>query len=591
MLLLAGTVTVFIIFVLRGRSGGRNLLLISLDTVRADRLGCYGYGAATTPAIDLLSGRGVLFENAIAPAPLTLPSHTTLLTGLYPHVHGIRDNSAFKLTSKALTLAEILRKNGYRTGAVVGSFILDSRFGLDQGFDYYDDEMISTPVPSGRSPGGAPQPQMRRLSPRPASDVTRSALSWLRKNKGEHFFLWIHYFDPHYPYTPPAPFSERFSENPYDGEIAFVDHNIQMVLEELRKCRLLDRTLIVIVGDHGESLGEHGEETHSVFTYESTIRVPLIMSYPEKLPSGTRIAPPVSLADVVPTVLDILGVESAEDFNGASLVRLIGNGSSEERLIYSESMFSFLTYGWSQIACLRGPRWKYVKSTIPELYDLSADPSETKNLARAEEKIASTLAEELDSVITETSRAEGTLAEGISLSGEDREMLMALGYVTGDEIPGEDASLRDPKEMIRFHVFIDRGNKAFEEGRQDEAFEAFSQAMDTIQGEEMDRHLKGMMAMALNRLGLIYIQRQDTAAAGAAFQEAADLDSTLLDSFQNLGNIHLMNKNYRDAAASFEKALDISPGRADYYMQLAKIYTELGDTLKAKEAYRQARGK
>lgn len=588
-LLLACTAIVYLVLALGGGSGGKNLLLISIDTVRADRLGCYGYEAGTTPTIDLVAGGGVLFENAIAPAPLTLPAHATLLTGLYPHVHGIRDNSAARLTGKALTLAEIMRNNGYRTAAFVGSFILDSRFGLDQGFDSYDDEMISTPVPGAPLPTGARGAQLTRISPRPASEVTGRALAWLGQNVEERFFLWVHYFDPHYPYTPPAPFAGRFPGSPYDGEIAFVDHNLRILLDELQKSGLLDRTLIVITGDHGESLGEHGEETHSVFTYESTIRVPLILRYPGTLPSGARIAVPVSLADVMPTVLDILGIEYAGDTSGESLIRIIGGGGPKERSIYSESMFSFLTYGWSRIECIRGSRWKYVRSTIPELYDLTADPAETRNLAGSERELASMLAEELDSLIARTSGREGTLAEGISLSGEDREMLMALGYVTGDETPGEGASLRDPKEMIRFHVLIDAGNKALEEGNQDEAFEAFSGAIAMIRSEQMDRHLGEMMAMAHNRLGLIYIQRRDTAGARVSFEKARELDPTLLDACQNLGNIHLMNKNYRDAAACFEDALEIAPERSDYYMQLANIYTHLGDTLKAREAFAKAR--
>jgi len=362
---------------------GPNVILISMDTVRADRLGCYGHRGINTPSIDFLASHGVRFQNAIAPAPLTLPSHTTLLTGLYPTTHGVRDNTTFRLSEKALTLAEILKENGYRTAATVGAFVLDSSRGLDQGFDYYDDEL---PKPKARSdrllPDGVPDIGMREVSERPAGVVTRRALSWLRDNSDEKFFLWIHYFDAHYPYTPPPPYSREYQKRPYYGEIAFVDRNIGMILDELRTSELLDNTLIIVTGDHGESLGEHREYTHCIFIYDSTIKIPLIMSWAGKIPAGTVIGDVVSLADVVPTILDFLGIDPGHGMDGVSLVDVISGRSEGERFVYSESMFPYLNYGWSRVYGIRGPRWKYIETSNPELFDLSRDPGESQQSLR-----------------------------------------------------------------------------------------------------------------------------------------------------------------------------------------------------------------
>lgn len=587
-LLLVSFLFVAVIIIMRGRNEGRNFLLITLDTVRADRLSCYGYGNISTANIDFLARSGVIFENAVSPAPLTLPSHTTLLTGLYPNVHGVRDNSSYKLSEKAITLAEILRSNGYATGAVVGSFILDSGFGLDQGFGYYDDEMVSSPVTSGTPSQESNRPVLKKLTPRPASAVTSRALSWLHRNMDKRFFLWIHYYDPHYPYNPPPPYSKEYRENPYDGEIVYVDQNVKAITEELMKNALLDKTLVVIAGDHGESLGEHGEQTHSVFIYESTIKVPLIMRYPGKLPAGIRINAPVSLADVVPTVLDILGIRSQADFNGSSLIDVIHNRSKEDRYIYSESLFSYLTYGWSQIMSIRDSRWKYIRSTDPELYDLSDDPLEKNNLIGTEEEVAEMLGERLDSMVSSTSLENMSLAEDINLSAEDRERLTALGYVTAGSISEEDASLRDPKEMIRFHTLIDGGNKAIDELRYDDAFKAFSEVIAMSEGYDADPNLMKMLGMVHNRMGIIYINRQDTTKAGIEFKKAVELDPGLLDAYHNLGNIHMMNKNYPEAAACFQRAVEIDPDVPGYYITLAKIYTQMGDTHRAQEAYNKA---
>jgi arylsulfatase A-like enzyme/Tfp pilus assembly protein PilF len=569
-----------IFFTVGKKMSRKNLLLITLDTVRADRLRCYGYKDISTPNMDFLAANGVLFENAISPAPLTLPAHTTVLTGLYPTVHGIRDNTTYMLSDKAITLAEILSDNGYKTAAVIGAFVLDSSYGLDQGFQYYDDKLPSpvTNYSKVLAPGERSRIQMKEISERPASTVTRSAISWLRENSGENFFLWVHYYDPHFPYNPPPPFTTKYLDNPYDGEIAFVDKNIGSLFNELRKKGIFDRTLIVLAGDHGEGLGEHEEPTHSIFIYDTTIRVPLIMGYPGRIPAGIRINPVVSLVDVVPTVLDLLEIESTAEFNGKNLLELVEGSSDEERFIYSESMFPYLNYGWSKVMSLRGSRWKYIKAPRPELYDMVSDPSELNNLVHSEKETAERLEATLSSIITETNSLDTNLAESASLSTQDRERLLALGYLAGAPPVEDEASLEDPKDMIQYHALINYGEKAMDEGRLDEALESFKKVATGNPANALVRNLMGM----------VYYQYNDTVNARIEFKKAIELNYKLADAHHNLGNIHFQQENYPEAASCYENALELDPGAGEYYVALAQIYSRMNETKKAENAYKKA---
>ena len=293
------------------RAKGYDLLVITMDTTRADRIGCYGYGRAETPHVDELARRGVRFAQAIAPTPITLPSHASLFTGLYPPAHGVRNNGTFALGSNQTTLAELLGAAGYATGAAVGAFVLEARFGLDQGFESYDD----TVVPRAR---GAAE---HTFAERRAAAVTDSAIAWLGGHlEGEDrkpFFIWAHYFDPHGPYRPPEPYGERFSGSPYDGEIAYTDAEIGRLLRFIDERGDEDRTLVLLTADHGEALGDHGETTHSILVHDSTIRIPLIFSCPslfdDAYVAGDRV---VSLVDVMPTLLSLLGVAAEQAFDG-----------------------------------------------------------------------------------------------------------------------------------------------------------------------------------------------------------------------------------------------------------------------------------
>lgn len=552
-----------------------NIVLISMDTVRADRLGCYGFRGIHTPVIDSLAAAGVIFRNAIAPTPLTLPSHTTLLTGLYPTAHGVRDNTTYRLSERARTLPEILKENGYRTGAAVGAFVLDRSRGLDQGFDHYDDELPKPVQPSVSSllEDNEFSLRTRMISERSGSEVTRRALSWLRENAGETFFLWIHYFDPHYPYSPPPPYSTRYRKTPYYGEIAFVDENIGLIVKELRAAGLADNTLVVLTGDHGESLGEHGEYTHCIFIYDATVRVPLIMSWPDGLPSGRSVGDVVSLADVLPTVLDLAGIETDSPHDGSSLSGLIRGDHAEERVVYSESMFSYLNYGWGPLSGLRGPRWKYIRAPEPELYNLSQDPAERRNLY--DEK--PDLARRFDAMLEEAIAGAGTtgagLAEDAALSEQDRERLQSLGYVSGSPPAPEQASLRDPKDMITFHDLINLARQAMWNGEVGEAQRLLEQVID---GDPTN-------ALARNMMGMVYRNRGELPQARAQFEKAIELNPGYAEAHRNLGLLAFRRGDYQAAADSYERALELEPSAGSDCLALAEIYRNMGDEQRAGE--------
>ena len=416
-----------------------NLLLITVDTLRADHVGCYGYRQIKTPTLDALAAQGVIFTKAITPAPLTLPAHSSIMTGQYPIQHGVRNNGNFVLGKGAHTLAEIMRENGYRTGACVGAFVLDSIFGLNQGFDFYEDRFPAR---------GKPMEVL--YNDRKAGEVTHIGLNWLEKNRGKKFFLWLHYFDPHATYSPPAPFAEEYQKCPYDGEIAYTDQCIGDLFKGLERLGLSKRTIIILTADHGESLGEHGEATHAIFIYDATLRVPLIIKGPEGVfPKGKSIPALVSNMDILPTVLDLFGfnpitaddraasstgddgatlstgadeadpsteahratpstgadeaapstdahkatpstgadeaLPSIHDLAGKSLLPLILDKTKEIRQeLLCESLSPELDFGWSRLEGVRGADWKYIQAPHPEFYLLAEDPGEKKNLIQIE---------------------------------------------------------------------------------------------------------------------------------------------------------------------------------------------------------------
>ncbi len=415
-------------------AAGANVLLITLDTTRADRLGCYGNQEIETPALDALARGGVLFTNAVAVSPTTLPSHTSILTGLYPAHHGVRANGVFRLDQQTTTLAEVLKQAGYRTAAVVSAYVLDRQFGLAQGFVRYYDDLSHEP-----------QPLRRHYQERKADRATRKAIEYLRNLADQRFFLWVHYFDPHKEYQPPQPFADKYADNLYDGEIAFVDHELGRLLEVLHELQLDDRTLVVVVGDHGESLGQHGEPTHGYLVYQPTLHVPLIMRCGDKLGAGVRITQRVSQVDIVPTVLGLLGLEPPPDLDGRDLTRSGPGG----RAVYFENLHGTMGFGWAPLAGAYAGPLKYIHGPKPELYDLEADPAEQHNLGSDRPAIAAGFKLLLGRVFGDDLAALAQVRPTVKPGAAELRKLEALGYVgVGSADEQRSGALPNPRDMM-----------------------------------------------------------------------------------------------------------------------------------------------
>jgi arylsulfatase A-like enzyme len=411
-----------------------NVVLITLDTTRADRLPAYGFQGVSTPALDRLAAEGIVFEDAVAQVPLTLPSHASMLTGRWPGKHGIRDNADAALAPAELTLAEVLAERGVRTSAFVASVVLQSGRGLEQGFGTYVD------VPKGLCGPGTLQRQRR-----PGNAVVDDALAWIDHNAERPFFTWVHLYDAHRPYYVPDAQTTRYGD-PYLDAIAFQDSQIARIVAALESRRLLDKTIVVVAADHGESLGEHGEDGHGIFLYESTLRVPLIMRVPDFRPR--RVTSTVRLVDLMPTLLELLHVP-VPTADGVSLARLMRPDGTDIQLeAYSESTYPE-RFGWSRLRSLRGDRYKLIDAPRPELYDLQTDPFEQRNLYAENPRLAGLMRERIKQF--EAPAPEPRHSSDI-VGADQASRLAALGYV-GTSTPARSAraeeSWPDPKDTIQ----------------------------------------------------------------------------------------------------------------------------------------------
>jgi arylsulfatase A-like enzyme/Tfp pilus assembly protein PilF len=548
-----------------------NVVMITTDTTRADHLRSYGNRSVETPAIDGLARDGVLFANANTPSPSTLPAHASLLTGLYPLRHGARANGTFQLEPRITTLAERLRGAGLRTGAAVSAFVLDSRFGLDQGFDLYHDDLTR---------GVKLSPHMFRER---ASELTNDiVLPWLSENAGERFFLFVHYFDPHAVYLPPEPFRSAYADDLYDGELAYVDAQIGALLAHLEQLGVRERTLIVYASDHGEGLGDHGERTHSLLTYESTLRVPLIFSAPERLPRGRVVERPVSLVDVVPTVLQLLGEPVPTDLDGADLTRA---AAPEARPLYFETIATMTLHGWAPLLGVRRGDHKYTLAPQPELYDLRADPGELDNLHDAQPDLAASLHEELARLVGGDPLLAAPMTANLAMDDDTRQRLASLGYVqtTAPEAPLA-ADGRDPKEMIGHWERLQDAIHLRAQGRMREALPLLETLVEESPRDIFARsilasshHLQGDYDKALIlHVGSIEIEPNDEVlrlGAGAAYLALRELDraeeaiQAALQIAPESGAAHIQRGllawhrgDPEEALGWFERAIELDPG-------------------------------
>jgi arylsulfatase A-like enzyme/Tfp pilus assembly protein PilF len=499
------------------------IVLISIDTLRADRLPAYGYRGVSTPALDALARDSIVFENAYAQTPLTLPSHATLLTGLLPTRHGVRDNIGFRLSTEHETIAAALKKRGYATAAAVSSFALRKDRGLAAGFDLYDDDF------------GAGSPD-ERVGAESAKSLERFAES----RAGAPLFLFFHLYEPHTPYAPPEPFRAQYSARPYDGEVAAADAAVGGFLDYLKKRGLYDRALIVLVSDHGEGLGDHGEDEHGVFLYRETIHVPLFVKLPGSKGPSRRVRVPVGLTDVFPTIAEAAGVPARDDDKAVSLARLAEDPGRGTRRIYSETLYPRLQLGWSDLAALTDERFSYIEAPRPELYDLSTDPAQKRDLAAGRPPALRTMRAELLLLRNPQVAPEKP-------SSEELEKLGSLGYIRVDPGSAQRGTLPDPKDRIgelrRFKQLFDLFY-----ARRDA--EAIALARAILSESPQILSVWRMLATSLDRQG----RPAEAAAALSTALAKTDLTGSAEDVEQTVGELAALSSRAGDSRAA-EKTL------------------------------------
>jgi len=516
-----------------------------IDTIRPDRIGCYGSTTVQTPSIDRLASEGTLFENAFSQAAYTLPSMCTMMTSLYPYRHQVRAND-MNLDGQFETIAELFHSAGYRTGAILGSTVLARDRNLSQGFDHYDDsfpdvvEIYSEKINKGNIALGAGLE-------RRAFDVTDLALAWVIQQDENPFFLFLHYFDPHSQYDPPPPFQQQYKGRSYDGEVAFTDQEIGRLLDGLRNAGFEDDLLVVLAGDHGEGLGEHGEDEHGFFCYDQTIHTPLIFKFPGRIKPGLRTQKFVRNVDILPTITELMGIEPPYPIDGRSMGAIFRDEIFEEVPVYSEAFSGYFHYGWSPIRSIRTLKWKYVEAPIRELYDMKNDPGETLNLYETEKPIATRLEKIMgrhlrdESLVTRIETGAGAINE------RQKERLAALGYISsGRKMQDSFEGLPDPKvEVVKFvqrqrakyHTAL--GSSELRAGRLEEAEAEFTRAF-----EEMKDYLPALKGRA---------------------------------------SVRALSGSYREAEAIYRRVLEAEPENREIHIELALALNHQGRVMEAIE--------
>ncbi len=552
-----------------------NVVVITIDTLRADHLGCYGYKQIRTPNIDALAADGARFERAYTAVPVTLPSHTVMFTGTYPMLSGMHDFAANKLSPTQPTLASVLKEHGYATAAVIGSAVLDSRFGLNRGFDFYYDHFDFNRL----------QESNLEEMERPGNLVADVTLDWLGKNYSKKFFVWMHLYDPHYPYRPPAPYAAEYKDRPYDGEIAFADAQVGRLIRFLKSKGLYANTLIILSGDHGESLGEHGEKTHGFFIYNATLHVPFLIHLPGA--ASPRVVPDlVSLADMMPTVLQTLKVNIPSQVQGRNLLPLIRTKEHDEaRSLYAETFLPRLHFNWSELRGVETTNYHFIDAPKPELYDLAKDPGETQNLFAEKKAVGEEMRARLAALIRQYSAGQ-ELAEKTGLDPALMERLKSLGYAgfSGGGSPTiTNRALPDPKDRIQVYELISDAIAESQHGDYPSSTEKLNLALKTEPDSVPVRYLLGLnyyrmhefsnavaqlervlqlspeYALAAFQLGLAYARAGDFERAIPALKRALELDATNFSAAYNLGIVYEQKQMVPEAMAAFRHALSIAP--------------------------------
>jgi arylsulfatase A-like enzyme/Tfp pilus assembly protein PilF len=609
-----------------------NLVLITIDTLRADHVGAYGAPAGATPALDALAGRGVRFDEVQTAVPLTGPSHATILTGQYPPTHGVRGNVVFTLSGEHPTLATLLKRRGYRTAAFVGAYPVAAAFGFNQGFDTFDEEFHES------SPG-------EQGAERRANEVADAAGRWLSSVGAAEapFFTWLHFYDPHAPYDPPPPYRERFDGRAYDGEIAFTDAQIGRVLDALRASGRERDTVVMVLADHGEGLGEHGEATHAVLTYQSTMRVPFIIAGPG-VPVARTIPARVATIDVVPTALGLLGIEGDRALLGRDLRPLMNGRDVASDPFYQESLFGRLNCHWATLRGWVKDDWKLITGAAPELYNLADDPGELRNLAASQPDRVRRMSDDLQRGLQRLAPG-GDRAQPHAASAEQEERLRSLGYTAGSGGSGplDDPTLPDPRTHVELYdrlqaasvahgaalagafdevqriTKLDPGNPfafgtlasmAYRHGSLTVAAQAFARALELDPDRPGVRQNYGKLLRELERysdsereLRLAVAQSEDdsrtrinladTLVAERKDGEAAQLLDAVLakepshpEALGVKGRLLAAQGRMKDALPYFEKATATSD--PEPFIELARAYLAVGDIGKARETAGEA---
>lgn len=540
-----------------------NLLVVTIDTLRPDRLSCYGSKHLRTPRIDGLAAKGVLFERAFAHNPETLPSHANIFLGLTSLAHGVSENSKSVVAPEFQTLAELLRSRGYATAAFVSAFPLDSRFGLDQGFEVYDDRF-----PARARPG-------LRVSERPAEKTVSAALAWLADRKGP-WFCWVHLWDPHDPYAPPEPFLTRFRDDPYSGEVAYVDAQLEPLFTELDRRQLASKTLVVLTADHGESLGDHGEQFHGYFAYNSTIWVPLIVSAPGIKPA--RVKDDVSHVDIFPTVCDLLGLEKPAGLQGSSLLPLLRGRTRPARPIYFESLEAYLNRGWAPLRGFIENGRKFIESPIPELYDLAGDFAEEKNLAPAAALPA--LRKRLKDIMDLGASPLASRAARKTADRETVERLRSLGYAASrvTQLKSSYGPEDDLKTLLPLEHKVGVADQLRTQGRVAESV----RLLEDVIKERKD------FIKAYEQLYEIYRSRGLQDDALRVYERGYAANPTNYVMVSEYGVALVTSGKYRQGIEVLEKALGLFDGDARVWNFLALAHGNLGELEKARQSFAAA---
>ena len=542
-------------------------MVVTVDTLRADHLRCYGYPNIETPALDGLAQRGVLFENAVAQTPLTPPSHASIFTGQNPTVHNVRNTGGFVLQSSSHPLARILQEQGWETAAFIGSAVMKKLFGFNNGFGVYDDEM---PRPGKRN-------EFREDPERKAAVTVDRAIAWLdQRTSGKPFFLWVHIYDPHIPYQPPAEFAQKYKGRPYDGEIAYADQQMARLFDAVGKKSPAAQTVTAVLSDHGESLGEHGEHTHGVFLYDSTLRIPFIMAGPG-IPAGLRVKQQARTIDFLPTLLEVMGGRAPRYVEGLSLAPVFAGKPVATDISYAETLYPKMNMNWSELRAIRTNRWKYIRAPRPELYDLTSDPGETSNVFQQHGPEVQNFEAHLKKFLPPGGKGSEKVDTAM-LDERVMDQLKSLGYLSGAggrsyELTGTGT---DPKDAVDVLQLIDEAESAETKLSEPKRIELLQRALaKDPQNPSLYYQLGGRL------------EKNDR------YDEASQLYRTALSKGIDSGRLHsrladlLLRRGQKDAAiVEYEKAAQINPADLDSQNNLATAYLEKGRLADAERVFK-----